>query len=198
MKKDRGHIVGHGCFGGVELLQCLHDFLSCESFDELCVHFFCDTPRDCISNFIDPSGRGGSVDFLKIRYCSGCDSFLAFTPNTILVPKPQNGILFPPFRSTGMEKFSVSVTFLIPMNLAALSPNGLLTVQKVIYFLSKLINFCPFISLLVFSGNGVKSSSFLRNFFWYIAYYSLIPACQSTCASLEIRCNPFRSDKERA
>lgn len=93
---------------------------------------------------------------------------------------PQNGILFPPFRGTGMEKFCISVTFLIPMNSATLSPDGLLTVQKVIYFLSNLI----------------KSSSFLHNFFWNVAYNILIPACQCTCTSLKIRSNPFQSNEK--
>ena len=198
MKKIVDIPSGCGCFSGVELLQCFHDFLSCESFGELCVHIFYDTPRDCTNDFIDPGGRGGSIYFLKIGYCSGCDTFLAFTPYTIIIPKPQNGILFPFFRSTGMENFSVSVTFPIPMNLAALLPNGLLTIQKVIYFLSKLINLCPSITLLIFNGNGIKSSSFLCNFLWYIAYYILIPTCQCTCTSLEIRSNPFKSGKESA
>ena len=177
MKKDHGHIVRTGCFSGVELLQCLQDFLSCERFGEFSVHFICDTPRNCISDFIDSSGKGCSVDFLKIGYCSGCNTFLVFTPDTILIPKPKDGILFPPFRSTGMEKFRISVSFLIPMDFATLPLDGLLTIQKVIYFISKLINFCPSIALLINSCNGVKSSSFLRNFFWNVAYYIMILAC---------------------
>ena len=128
MKEDRGHIVRPRCFDGVELLKCLQDFLTCESFGELRVHFICDTPRDCISDFIDFDGRRCSIDFLKISYGSGCDTFLIFTSNTLLIPKPQNGILLPPLRSTGVKKFCISVTFLIPMDFATLSPNDLLTV----------------------------------------------------------------------
>ena len=196
MKKDGGRTVRPRCFGGVELLQCLQDFLTCESFGELRVHFICDTPRDCISDFIDSGGRRCSVNFLKISYNSGCDTFLTFTPYTILVPKPQNGILLPPFRSTGMKKFRIFVTFLIQMDFATLSPNGLLTIQKVIYFLSKLINFSPSIALLINSCNGVKNSSFLSYFLWNIAYYILILACQCTCTILEIKSNPFMSGRE--
>ena len=161
MKKDRGHTVGHGCFSGVELLQCLQDFLSCERFGEFSVHFIYDTLRNCICDFIDSGGRRCSVDFLKIGYSSGCDTFLTFTLYTILVPKPQNGILLPPLRSMGVKKFRISVTFLIPMDFATLSPNGLLTVQKVIYFLSKLINFSSSAALPINICNGVKSFSFL-------------------------------------
>ena len=105
MKEDRGHTVRPRCFGGVELLKCLQDFLTCESFGELRVHFIRDMPRDCISDFIDSDGRRCSVDFLKIGYSSVCDTFLTFTPYTILIPKPQNGILLPSLRSTG-EKIS--------------------------------------------------------------------------------------------
>lgn len=115
MKKDCGHAVRPRCFGGVELLECHSDFLSCESLGELCVHLFCDTPRYCTSDFIDLGGVGGGVYFLRIRCCSGYDTFLAFIPYTIIIPKLQNGILFPPFRSSGVEKFSVSVTLPVPM-----------------------------------------------------------------------------------
>ena len=178
MKKDRGHTIWLECFVGVELLQCFQDFLSCESFGEFYVHIFYDTPRNCTYDFIDPGGGRGGINFLKVRNSSSSDTFLTFTPNPIIIPKPQNGILFPPFRSTGMEKLSVSITIPIPMNFAELSPNGLLTVQKIIYFIPKLINLCPSVSLLIKTGNGIKNSSFLRNFLWYIAYYILISTCQ--------------------
>ena len=168
MKKDCGHTIWPRCFVGVELLQSFQDLLFCESFGELNVHIFCDTPRDCTYDFIDPGGGRGGINFLEIRNSSISYTLLTITPQPIIVPKPQNGILFPPFRSMGMEKFSISVTIPIPMNLAALSPNGFLTVQKIIYFPPKLINLCPPDSKLIGTGNGIKSSSFLYYFLWNI------------------------------
>ena len=104
MKKDCGHTIWPRCFVRVELLQSFQDLLFCESFGELNVHIFCDTPRDCTYDFIDPGGGRGGINFLEIRNSSISYTLLTITPQPIIIPKPQNGILFPPFRSTGMEK----------------------------------------------------------------------------------------------
>ena len=102
-----------------------------------------------MGDFTDSTWGGSGVNLLKVRYCNSYDAVLILTPNTIIIPKPQNGVFFPSFRGTGMEKLCVLVPFPIPMSLATLSPNDLFTIQQIINFPSKLVNFSPLIASVI-------------------------------------------------
>ena len=91
-----------------------------------------------------------------------------------------------------MEKLCVSVPFLIPMCFATLSPNDLFTIQKIINFPSKLVNFSPIVAP-VSNGKSSKSSFLFLNFLWNIAHHILIPTRKSISTSLKVGGNPFRS-----
>ena len=95
-----------------------------------------------------------------------------------------------------MEKFCVSVPLPILMDLAALTPYGLLTIKEIINFLSELVNFCPSSALMVIHSKGVESSSFLLNLLWNIAHHILIPVGKGNCASFKIGCYPFRRGRK--
>ena len=162
MKKDCGHTVRPRCFGGVKLLKCFSDFVSCENLGELNIHLLRDTSRNCINNLINTHGEGGGVYILEIGYYSGCNAFLVVTLFAIIIPQLQYSV-FPPFQRLGMDKFCVSIPFSIPMNLATLPPYGLLTVQEIINLISEMVNIYPSRTLLVIHSKGVESSSFLLN-----------------------------------
>ena len=95
-----------------------------------------------------------------------------------------------------METFCVSVPLPILMDLAALTPYGLLTIKEIINFLSELVNFCPSSALMVIHSKGVESSSFLLNLLWNIAHHILIPVGKGNCASFKIGCYPFRRGRK--
>ena len=86
MIKDGRYTIKPGCFGGVMLLKCFGDFVSCENLGELSVHLLHDTSRNCISDLINTRGEGGGVYILKKGYCSGSNAFLALAQFAIIIP----------------------------------------------------------------------------------------------------------------
>ena len=104
MKKDCRHTIWPRRFGWVKLLKCCSDFISCKDLSKLSIHVLSDTSRQCINNLTNSTWRGSGINLFKIRYCCSNNTFLTLTPKAIIIPNPQDGVLFPSFKSTGMKK----------------------------------------------------------------------------------------------
>ena len=86
MKKDCRHTIRSGCFGWMELLKCIGDFVSPKDLGKLNIHIIRNTPRQSTSDLTDSTWGGSGVNLLKVRYCNGYNAVLTLTPITIIIP----------------------------------------------------------------------------------------------------------------
>lgn len=191
MIKTGGHTIGARCLGRVHLVKGFQDFFPSEGFGKLSIHLLSHSPGDDISDLFNSTGRGSSIYFFEIAHCRCCNAVFVFAPGPIFAPKAKNCILFPSLRCPSMKKFGISVSLSITVNLAALVPKGLFTVQEIVDLLPEPINVCPKSAIMVVGGERVQGFLLLLDFPGNVTHYFLIPTGKNYSTSLKARSNTF-------